>query len=128
MALKDTLRIMVVDDTSTSRFLIEQALTEIGIAHVSSAADGETAFKALNTSPVHLVISDYHMPKIDGLQLLKALRQHKPTSKVGFVLVTGRADEKLIAEGRRLGMNNYLAKPFTTDAMRKCLEALVGRL
>lgn len=128
MALRDQIRIMVVDDMSTSRGLITQALDAFGIRNVSSTADGPTALKTLETSPVHLVISDYNMPGMDGLQLLHKLRTGPKTKGVGFILITGKADKAIIDQGRQLGMNNFLKKPFEPKDLQSCIEAVVGRL
>ncbi len=127
MSLRDQIRIMVVDDMSTSRGLITQALDSFGIQHVATAADGPTALKGLLQSPVHLVISDYNMPGMDGLHLLHQLRQNSATKAAGFILITGRADREIIDKGRSLGMNNFLKKPFTPSELRACIEAVIGR-
>jgi len=128
MALRDQLRVMVVDDMSTSRGLITQALDAMGIRQVGYATDGPGALQILEKTPVHLVISDYNMPGMDGLQLLHALRSNARTKALGFILITGRADREIIDTGRRLGMNNFLKKPFTPQELRSCIEAVVGRL
>lgn len=128
MALRDQLRVMVVDDMSTSRGLITQALDAFGIRSVASSPDGPSALKALETSPVHLVISDFNMPGMDGLQFLHALRSGPRTKGVGFILITGKADKAIIDKGRQLGMNNFLKKPFEPNDLRGCIEAVVGRL
>ena len=128
MPLAKQLEIMVVDDTSTSRILICSALDECGLVNRRLAKDGEQALKALMVKPAPLVISDMAMPNLDGLGLLKALRDYAPTSRIGFILVTGRSDKALIEEGRKFGLNNFLAKPFTTEKMRACIEAVVGKL
>lgn len=128
MALRDQIRIMVVDDMSTSRGLITQALDTMGVRQVGYASDGPGALAAILKSPVHLVISDYNMPGMDGLQLLHALRTNPKTKGLGFILITGRADKEIIDTGRRLGMNNFLKKPFTPQDLRACIEAVVGRL
>jgi two-component system, chemotaxis family, chemotaxis protein CheY len=128
MSLKETLSIMVVDDMSTSRGLITMALEEIGLKKVDFQSNGQDALKAISSRPVHLVISDYNMLGLDGLQLLQALRANKLTSRIGFILVSGRLDETIIATGRKLGMNNFLRKPFSTPQIRQCIEAVVGRL
>lgn len=122
------LKVLVVDDTSVSRALIFDALDQIGIKNVQMAKDGEAALKTMMTKPSHLVISDFNMPKLDGLGLLKALRQYKPTSRVGFILVTGRKDSSLIMQGQKLGMNNYIAKPFDVPKFKASIEAVVGKL
>ncbi|MBD3787043.1 MAG: response regulator [Sphingomonadales bacterium] len=128
MALRDQLRIMVVDDMSTSRGLITQALDAMGIRQVGYASDGPGALQILEKAPVHLVISDFNMPEMNGLQLLHALRSNAKTKGVGFILITGRADKEIIDTGRKLGMNNFLKKPFTPQELRNCIEAVVGRL
>ena len=128
MGIREQLRVMVVDDMSTSRGLITQALDAMGITHVSSAADGPSALQAIGKAPVHLVISDYNMPGMDGLQLLHSLRTTAATARVGFLLITGRADKEIIDKGRQLGMNNFLKKPFEPTGLRAAIEAVVGRL
>jgi two-component system chemotaxis response regulator CheY len=128
MALRDQLRVLVVDDMATSRGLITQALDGLGIANVATASDGRSALATLAAAPVHLVITDYNMPEMDGHQLLQALRANPATQRTGFLLITGRADGTVIDRGKGLGMNNYIKKPFTTDDMRGAIEAVFGRL
>jgi two-component system chemotaxis response regulator CheY len=128
MSILQKLEIMVVDDTSVSRMLITESLAEIGVKNISMAKDGKQALAALMAKPVHLVISDMNMPGLDGLGLLKALREFKPTSKIGFILLTGSADKSLIERGRQFGLNNFIAKPFSTKAVKTAIEAVVGKL
>lgn len=128
MALRDQLRIMVVDDMSTSRGLITQALDAFGVRNVATAENGKQALQALAARPAHLVISDYNMPEMDGLKLLHYLRASPKTKGVGFVLITGRAEQAIIDHGKKLGMNNFLKKPFQQEQLRNCIEAVVGRL
>ncbi len=128
MSLRDQLRVMVVDDMSTSRGLITQALDSFGIRSVSTASDGKSALALMSKAPVHLVISDYNMPEMDGLHLLHYLRSAPQTQKTGFLLITGKADPAIISKGKQLGMNNYLAKPFQNDQLKSAIEAIVGRL
>lgn len=128
MSLLAQLKILAVDDTTTSRMLLRDALETIGFRNIAVAADGEQAMQMMMTTPCHLIISDMNMPKMDGLQLLRAIRTYKPTSRVPFIILTGNADKNVLIEGRKLGLNNYLNKPFTTDGLKKALEAIVGRL
>ncbi|NDV01841.1 response regulator [Pseudoroseicyclus tamaricis] len=128
MSLKDQLRIMVVDDMSTSRAIITNTLDELGIVHNYAENDGQVALNKLAANPVHLVLSDYNMPKMDGLQLLHALRQNRMTQQIGFILVTGRATPEIVQQGQQLGLNNLIEKPFTTAQMKACIERVVGPL
>lgn len=128
MSLREQIRVIVVDDMSTSRGLITQALDGFGIRQIESAADGQAALTKIASWPVHLVISDMNMPGMNGLQLLHALRGNAATKKVGFLLITGKADRTIIETGKKLGMNNFLPKPFQPDDLRKAIEAIVGRL
>lgn len=128
MSLREKLRVMVVDDMATSRSLITQALDSFGIRNVTTAGDGKSAIAALARAPVHLVISDYNMPEMDGLHLLHFLRSTPQTQKIGFLLITGRADPAIINKGKQLGMNNYVAKPFQAADLKSAIESIVGRL
>ncbi len=128
MALRDQLRTIVVDDMSTSRGLITQALDGFGVRQIESAADGASALHKITSWPVHLVISDMNMPGMNGLQLLHALRTNAKTKGVGFLLITGKADQEMIEAGKKLGMNNFVKKPFQPDDLRKAIGAIVGRL
>ncbi|MBL6429619.1 MAG: response regulator [Maritimibacter sp.] len=128
MPLRDQIRILVVDDMSTSRGLLTQALDGFGVRQVETAADGQSALQKIAQWPVHLVISDMNMPGMNGLQLLHALRSGAQTRRVGFLLITGKADKTIIETGKKLGMNNFLLKPFQPDDLRKSIEAIVGRL
>ncbi len=128
MSTKDMLRILVVDDMSTSRGLIIQALEWMGIGSIDHCANGSVALQKLTAAPVHLVISDYNMPGMDGLQLLQTLRSDQSTARTGFVLITGTTDGAVIDHGKRLGMNNFLKKPFSPTALKACIEQVVGPL
>ena len=128
MPFANHLKVLVVDDTTVSRMLLVDGLNQIGITNLTLAKDGEEGLKAMMAGPSHIVLSDYNMPKLDGLQLLRALREYAPTRQVGFILVTGRGDKALIDYGKTLGLNNYLPKPFTTASLRSAIEAVVGKL
>ncbi len=128
MPLKSQLHVMVIDDMSISRGLIEQALDWAGITKVQYEANGEKALARLVAAPVHLVISDYNMPGMDGIRLLENLRMNRTTQRIGFILVTGTASRELIERGKAAGMNNFIAKPFTKEAMLRCIEMVTGKL
>lgn len=128
MSLKDSLRVMVVDDMGVSRGLLIQAIEEMGIWKNQAENDGQAALAKLAADPVHLVLSDYNMPGMDGLELLKALRQNRTTARIGFILVTGNPTPEIVSQGKALGLNNMIKKPFTTASLKQCIESVVGRL
>ncbi len=128
MSLKDSLRVMIVDDMGVSRGLLVQAIEEMGIWKNQSENDGRSALTKLISDPVHLVLSDYNMPGMDGLELLEALRKNQSTARIGFILVTGNPTPDLVSKGRALGLNNIIKKPFNTASMKQCIESVVGKL
>ena len=128
MSLKDSLRVMVVDDMSTSRGILTQSLDELGIKNYMVENNGQSAFEKITQTPVHLVLSDYNMPGMDGLGLLQAVRGHQVTQRVGFILVTGKPTPQIIEVGKKLGLNNIVRKPFTVASMQQAIEQVVGRL
>jgi CheY-like chemotaxis protein len=78
--------------------------------------------------PLDLIISDFNMPEMDGLALLRAVRGHPAARKVPFILLTGRGDRELVVQAAQAGANNYLIKPFTADILRQKIEQVMGRL
>ena len=128
MELREILRVLVVDDMSTSRGLLRQALDALGVVNVVYAQDGEAAVVQARKTATQLVLSDLHMPKMNGLQLLQHLRGDPHTRKVAFILVTGHDDPSVLATARALGMNGFLKKPFTLLQLRDRIEDIVGRL
>ena len=119
---------LIVDDQLTIRSLVRSGLHQLGITNTREAADGEDALRLLITRPSHLVISDFNMPKLDGLGLLRAIRSHAPISKTAFIMLTGRADKELVQRAVQLGVNNYLVKPFTVQTLKEKIEAVFGKL
>ena len=128
MGIAGKLRVMVVDDMSVSRGLIIQSLEELGIVNIAHEKNGKDALAKIAESPVHLVISDYNMPEMDGLSLLEGMHKYGLKKKTGFVLITGTANKQIIDKGISLGMNNYLKKPFSTMQMKLCIEKIFGAL
>ena len=128
MSLRDTLRMMIVDDMSVSRALIAQSLEELQISKVLTENDARAALGKLVANPVHLVLCDMNMPGMNGLELLHALRNTKVTQRIGFILITGQPTPELLKIGQELGLNNLIRKPFTTATMKASIERVVGAL
>lgn len=128
MSLKEKIRIMVVDDMTVSRGLLTMGLEKIGIKNVVPVDHAQKALKALETTPVHLVLSDYNMPDMDGLDFLLALRKNQKTQRLGFIMVSGSFNQNIVDLGKRLGMNNFLKKPFNEASLKQCVESVTGAL
>jgi two-component system chemotaxis response regulator CheY len=123
-----SIRVLVVDDQLTMRGLARSTLQQLGFTDISDAGDGEEALRILANKPAHLVISDYNMPKMDGLGLLRAVRAHPPIAQTAFIMLTGRADRELVQRAVQFGVNNYLVKPFTVADLRGKIEQVFGVL
>lgn len=119
---------LVVDDQQTMRSLVRTGLQQLGFRNIHEAPDGEEGLRQMLARPINLVISDFNMPKLDGLGLLRAVRAHPPIQKAAFVMLTGRADRDLVQRAVQFGVNNYLVKPFTVATLREKLEAIFGPL
>jgi two-component system, chemotaxis family, chemotaxis protein CheY len=122
------IKALVVDDQLTMRALVRSGLQNIGITDIREAADGEEGLKELVQRPAHLVISDFNMPKLDGLGFLRAVRAHPPVAGTAFIMLTGRADKELVTRAVQFGVNNYLVKPFTVAGLREKIEEVFGAL
>ena len=120
--------VLIVDDYKTMLRIIRNLLKQLEFDNVEEATDGQEALAKIAKRPVHLVLSDFNMPGMDGLTLLKSLRTQAPTKGVGFILITGRADRELVQRAVQFGVNNYLVKPFTVQQLKDKLEAVFGPL
>ena len=128
MPLASSISVLVVDDQLTMRALIRNALQQIGFKDIREAPDGEEALKLMLAKPANLVVSDFNMPRMDGLALLRAVRAHPPIRQTAFIMLTGRADRELVQRAVQFGVNNYCVKPFTVQGLRDKIEQVFGQL
>ena len=128
MPQASSISVLVVDDQLTMRALIRNALQQIGFKDIREAPDGEEALKNLLAKPANLVISDFNMPKMDGIEFLQAVRSNPNTKKAAFIILTAQGDRALVQKAAQMGANNVLAKPFTIEKMRAAIEAVFGAL
>ena len=122
------LKVLIVDDQHSMRLLIKGGLQQLGFREFEEAPDGEAGLRCLIANPANLVISDFNMPKLDGLQFLRAVRVYPPTAKTPYIMLTGRGDMELVQRAAQLGVNNFLVKPFTVVTLREKIEAVFGPL
>ena len=128
MPAANSLSVLIVDDQQTIRSLVRNGLQQLGFTTFAEAADGEEGLRHMLVKPAQLVVSDFNMPKLDGLGLLRAIRAHPPIAKSAFIMLTGRADRELVQRAVQFGVNNYLVKPFTVATLKEKIEAVFGVL
>lgn len=126
MALDPNIKILIVDDFSTMRKIIRNILTQLGFKNILEADDGTTALEILSKEKVDLVISDWNMPKMSGLELLKAVRSNEAIKDLPFIMVTAEAQKENILEAIKYKVNQYIVKPFTPETLKEKLEKVLG--
>lgn len=122
------IRVMIVDDQASMRAMIRRALEDYGFRDVRDTPGGEEALAAVRADRVHLIISDFNMPGMDGLGLLEAVRQDPVIGKTVFIMLTGSADREIVQKAAALGVNNYLVKPFAPASLKEKIERVFGAL
>ncbi len=122
------LKVVVVDDQMTMRSLVRTSLQQMGVVEIREYPSAGEALQGLKEAPTHLVISDFNMPGIDGLEFLHTVRTDAALKSTAFILLTGRADKDLVQRAAQLGANNYLVKPFTVANLKGKLEQVFGPL
>ena len=122
------IKVLVVDDQNSVRQMTRMTLEEIGFRHIHEAEHGRQAMEIASLQPLDLIISDFNMPEMDGLGLLRAVRGHPVVRKIPFILLTGRGDKELVVKAAQAGVNNYLVKPFTAAILREKIEQVMGKL
>jgi two-component system chemotaxis response regulator CheY len=120
------MKILVVDDYATMRRIVRNLLTQIGFNDIEEAGDGVTALAKLRESKFGLVISDWNMEPMTGLQLLKEIRADNKLSGTPFIMVTAESKTENVVAAKEAGVNNYIVKPFNADTLKQKITAVVG--
>lgn len=122
--------ILIVDDTSTMRKIVKNMLSQIGFKNVLEANDGESAWTMLeetiemNEPNLKLILCDWKMPHMSGIDLLKKVRAHDILRTIPFILIAMESDQEKILEAAKAGATNYLVKPFTISDLRENIEKI----
>lgn len=119
-----SMKILIVDDFATMRRILKNILKQIGFTNISEADDGITALEAMSKTQFDLVISDWNMPKMTGLDLLKTIRSRSEFKEIPVLMVTAEAQKQNVIEAVKAGVSNYVVKPFTADAIIEKLEKI----
>lgn len=117
-------RVLVVDDYSTMRRIFRNLLTQLGYTSIDEAADGATALQKLRSERYSVVISDWNMEPMTGLQLLKEVRADTGLSSIPFLMVTAESKSETVVAVQAAGASNYVVKPFNAETLRQKLSQL----
>ncbi len=128
MELNPNMKILVVDDFSTMRRIIKNLLRDLGFTNTAEADDGSTALPLLKNGDFEFLITDWNMPNVPGIELLKALRAEPSLAKLPVLMVTAEAKREQIIEAAEAGVNGYIVKPFTADTLKEKIDKIFERL
>jgi len=117
------MRFLIVDDSSTMRRIIINTLNKLGYKEFHEAGNGREGVDKLATTAVDMVITDWNMPEMSGIDFIKAVRANEATKALPVLMVTTNAAEDDIKEALRAGVNNYVVKPFTPDTIKDKIQA-----
>ncbi|HSR36439.1 MAG TPA: response regulator, partial [Desulfurivibrionaceae bacterium] len=122
MAANPNMKVLIVDDFATMRRIVKNILTQLGYKNVIEADDGTTALDVLKTEKIDLIISDWNMPKMTGLDLLKAVRADSSMANTPFIMVTAEAQQDNIILAVKAKVSQYIVKPFTAETLAEKLQ------
>ncbi len=124
MPFDPNMRVLVVDDFSTMRRIVKNILRQIGFTNIVEADDGTTAWETLNKDNIDFVISDWNMPNMTGIELLRKVRASEEFADVPFLMVTAEAQQENIIEAVQAKVSNYIVKPFTAETMKQKIDKI----
>jgi two-component system, chemotaxis family, chemotaxis protein CheY len=125
-AVSKDMKFLVVDDFSTMRRIIKNLLHDLGYPNVTEADDGKTALPMLQSGGFDFLISDWNMPGMSGLDLIKAVRSDARLAKLPVLMLTAEAKREQIIEAAQAGVNGYVIKPFTAETLKEKLDKILG--
>ncbi len=122
------IKILVVDDFATMRKVIRNLLKQVGYENIVEAEDGVLALRVLKSQKIDLVISDWNMPNMTGLELLKSIRSDDDLKTMPFLMVTAEALQDNVIAAVKAGVSNYIVKPFTAEVLNEKITKILEKL
>lgn len=121
------MKILVVDDSSTMRRIIKNTLNRLGYKELFEAENGAQAWEVLSQTPnISVLVTDWNMPEMNGLELVKKVRAEQKYVDLPIIMVTTEGGKTEVITALKAGVNNYIVKPFTPDVLKDKLEAVLG--
>ena len=127
-ALDKNMKVLVVDDFSTMRRIVKNLLRDLGFTNIQEADDGSTALPMLQGGSFDFVVTDWNMPGMQGIDLLKAIRADASLAHIPVLLITAEAKKEQIIMAAQAGVNGYIVKPFTAATLKTKLDKIFERL
>ncbi|MCX7945862.1 MAG: chemotaxis response regulator CheY [Hydrogenophilus sp.] len=125
---KSKIRFLVVDDFSTMRRIVRNLLKELGYTNVEEAEDGQAALHKLETQPFDFVVTDWNMPNMDGLTLLRKIRSSDKLKHLPVLMITAEAKKENIIAAAQAGASGYIVKPFTGAVLEEKLNRIFEKM
>jgi len=126
VSAQSELKFLVVDDFSTMRRIVKNLLHDLGYVHVTEADDGKTALPILKGGGIDFLITDWNMPGMPGLELLKQVRADPALSRLPVLMLTAEAHREQIVAAAQAGVNGYVIKPFTAAILKEKIDKVLG--
>ncbi len=126
MAVNKDMHVLIVDDYKTMLRILRGLLLQLGFRNIEEASDGATALAKLKGADFGLVISDWNMEPMTGLQLLKAVRQEEKMKKLPFIMVTAESKPENVITAKQAGVSNYIVKPFNAETLKTKMASVLG--
>jgi two-component system chemotaxis response regulator CheY len=123
-----TIKILVVDDFATMRKVVRNLLKQIGYENIVEAEDGVSALKILKSQKIDFIVSDWNMPNMTGLELLKAVRADSELTATPFLMITAEALQDNVVAAVRAGVSNYIVKPFTAETLNGKIQKIMEKI
>jgi len=124
MPANTNMKILVVDDFQTMRRIIRNYLRQLGFNNVEEAEDGDVALEKLNDGQFDFVITDWNMPKMTGIDLLKKIRTENNFKNIPVLIITAEAEKENVVQAAQAGVNDYIVKPFTPEVLQNKIEKI----
>ncbi len=122
------MKVLVADDFATMRKIVRNILKQIGFDNIVEAEDGQAAIQVLKTENIGLVVTDWNMPNMTGLELLQKIRSDPKTANIPVLMVTAEGLKENVVAAVKAGVNNYVVKPFTAEVLQEKLEQIFKKL
>lgn len=126
MAVDKNMNVLIVDDYQTMLRIIKNLLKQLGFANVDEATNGQLALEQFKTKKYGLIISDWNMEPMSGLDLLKAVRGSNENAQVPFIMVTAESKTENVVMAKQAGVSNYIVKPFNAETLKQKIATVLG--